>query len=419
MARLLRWLGADGLPREVWIVVLAAFVNRAGTMVLPFLVLWLTAERGLAPARAGAYLLLYGAVAIVTAPLAGRLADRIGPLRLMRVSMLLSGTAFLSFLAASSPASVAVSTGLLALVAEGYRPAALAVLTDLAPSGRERVVFSLNRLAINLGMSVGPAVGGFLVTNSFRWLFVLDGVTSLAAAGLLFALLPADLAAHAAPPEEKTRHAAAHRDGRFLWFLLAFVPTGIVFFQHEGALPLHLVRGLGFRESAYGLLFSLNTLLIVLFEVKLNAATAHWTHRRALVVGSLLTGAGFGAYAIATSPWAVALATAVWTFGEMVFVPGSSAYVADAAPAARRGEYMGLYQMTFGLSFALGPWLGTLLLERAGATALWLAMLALALLSALLFVFLRDGKAAPRAESSGPADGNRTGSAPYDSPEPS
>jgi MFS family permease len=171
-------------------------------------------------------------------------------------------------------------------------------------------------------------------------------------------------------------------------------PVTLVFFQHESAMALFLVDRLGFPETFYGALFTLNTLLIVALEVPLNAATAHWPHRRALALGSALFGLGFGLLAVAHSALAVAGTVVVWTFGEMVLLPSMAAYVADLAPAERRGEYMGLYTMTFSGAFALGPWLGTVVLAHFGPVVLWSSVFLLGTVSAFLLANVYEVEAA-------------------------
>ena len=167
-------------------------------------------------------------------------------------------------------------------------------------------------------------------------------------------------------------------------------PVTVVFFQHISSMPLFVVRDLGLSAATYGLLFSLNCLLIVLFEVALNSATAHWPHRRTLALGAILSGAGFGAMAFAWNAWSLAITVVLWTFGEMLFFPASAAYATDIAPDARRGEYSGLYTMAFSLAFAVGPWAGTVVLERAGARTLWGLTFVLGLAAAVMFLRLPE-----------------------------
>jgi predicted MFS family arabinose efflux permease len=386
------WSGLAGLPRGIWVLFAVSFVNRLGTMFLPFLVLYLTRHLGFTPGNAAAMIALYGAVGIAVGPLAGRLADHWGAERVMKLSLFSSGALLVLFPLARSHAGVAAMTVAIAVTAEAFRPANLSLATHVVPAENRKAAFSLLRLAINLGMSFGPAAGGFLAAISFPALFWVDGATSLLA-GLVLLVRPvgggAAATAQDAPARPGNPLAAALSDGRYLYFLAAALPVILVFFQHVAALPLFLVRDLGRSPSTFGLLFSLNTLLIVLLEVPLNLATAGVPHHRTLFSGALLIAAGFGLYALPGGLPAVVLGTVVWTFGEMILLPGLSSFVADAAPAALRGTYMGLYSMTFSVGFALGPWLGTQLLDRRGATVLWVSMFALGAISAALLARVR------------------------------
>src|SRR5262249_30185629 len=195
---------------------------------------------------------------------------------------------------------------LLAIVRESFRPAAMGFIGETVVPANRKSAFALYRLAINLGMAIGPAVGGVLATLSFRYLFLADGATSIAAGVVLaLAALPARRrSAPAGAHSTKTRirlTTAAHADPRFLSFLAGGLPVTIIFFQHIPSMPLYIVRDLFLSPKTFGLLFSLNCLLICVFEIPLNAATAHWPHRRTLAIGAVLSGAGFGAMAFAHS----------------------------------------------------------------------------------------------------------------------
>jgi predicted MFS family arabinose efflux permease len=389
------WKDLRHLPRPVWVVAASQLVNRAGSMVLSFLVLYLTRERGFSPEHAGFMLFLYGAGAIVSAPIAGRLADRWGAVPLMRVSLFLSGGMLLVYPLARTPSTIAAVTIALAMLTEAFRPAAMSFFGEMVAPARRRSAFAVYRLAINLGMAIGPAIGGILATISFRYLFFADAGTSISA-GLVLALaaLPArekKASLGQAQLSTTTRlrlSTAAHADPRFLFFLAGVLPVTVVFFQHISSMPLFIVNNLGLSPRTFGLLFSLNCLIIVVLEIPLNAATAHWSHRRTLALGALLSGAGFGAMAFARDFWSLAATVVLWTFGEMLFFPASAAYATDIAPDARRGEYSGLYTMVFSLAFAIGPWAGTVVLERAGARILWSATFLLGALAAAMFLRL-------------------------------
>jgi MFS family permease len=389
------WSDLAGLPRDSWLLALATLVNRAGTMVIPFLALHFTRNLGFSAGQAGMALAVYGVVSLLISPFAGRLADRVGSQRILTLSLFLGGLGFWALPLLRTLPQVLVGMMVLSAVSEAMRPATLALVSDLAPPALRRQAFALNRLAINLGMSVGPALGGFLAARSFETLFWVDGATSIAAALvlLLFPLRVDSVESHAAAPPSL----GAIADRRLRYVILCLLPAILVFFQHDGAMPVWMVEDLGMPTQNFGLLFTINTLLIVFLEVRLNGLTAHWSPARAMSVGSALCTVGFGALAFLSSYWGVVATVVVWTFGEMILFPSTAAYVSELAPPARRGEYMGFYSMTFGIGFTLGPWAGLSVLEAAGARTLWLACLAVGTVSTVLLARIRPESAAPVA----------------------
>jgi MFS family permease len=384
------WKSLRGLPRDIWVLSLASLINRAGTMVLPFLVLYLTRELGFSPASAGLALGVYGIGSIIVSPVAGKLSDVTGPLPIMRASLIGTGVLLLAFPLVRSYAGILVITLALAFISECFRPATLALVASIVTPEQRKPAYALVRLAINLGMSIGPAAAGFLAARSFRWIFLVDGATTIVA-GIVLITVP--FAAVKRFASERDAHSAQRSsdssssilgDRRMLFFLVALFLTGVVFFQHDGPMSLFLVQDLGLSPAFYGALFTINTLMIVFMEVPLNSATANWPHARALALGSFLFALGSGVFAFATGPGRIIAGVVIWTFGEMMLFPQAAAYVAEIAPPARRGAYMGAYSLAFNVSFAVGPWAGTVAFARYGSKALWLSVFAIGVLSALM-----------------------------------
>jgi MFS family permease len=353
-------------------------------MVLPFLTLYLTRDRRVSAAAAGLTLTIYGVTAVVVAPLAGRLSDRLGGLRIIKLSLFLTGLVLFVFPLANNLISILVATCLWAIANEAFRPPSMSLIGQLAGPAQRKAAFALYRLAINLGMSIGPVVGGFLAMRSFKLLFYVDAATALLA-GLLLVLLPwrpdkSQFAAVEASETGATANASAVvvpyssvlKDRRFVYFLVAMIPVELVFFQTLAAMPLFLVRDLHFTEAGFGMLLAINTVLIILVEVPLNTAMTDWSHRHSLTLGALLIGIGFGGMVIDGGMFWLAITVVVWTFGEMILLPASAAYVSDVAPPARSGAYMGLYSMGFSVAFSIGPLLGVQAMERLGSRSVWI-----------------------------------------------
>lgn len=385
----------------VWRLAIATLVNRSGTMVLPFLILFLTEERGFSPVEAGRTLALYGVGGLLGAFLGGWLCDRVAPRRVMIASLVLTGCGFLILGRLEARWALALAIFLVSVVGEAFRPANGAAIAAASTAEDRTRSFALNRLAINAGMSFGPAVGGLLAQRDYGWLFLVDGLTCLAAAGLL--AVGDDLARPAAAPAAAEAPARSPwRDGPFLALLLLMTAVGLVFFQANGAFPLTLRRDYGWSELRIGLMLAVNTVIIVLFEMVLVNATRRVDPLLLVGAGSVLFCAGFGLLPLGSGVAWVAFTVAVWTVGEMLSMAAGSAAVANRAGPRSLGRYMGLYVLSFSAAQVVAPVLGTWAYERFGAAALWYACGALAVPMALGFAALapawrRDREAEPAA----------------------
>ena len=389
------WKGLKGLPHDMWALFFTSLINRSGTMVIPFLALYLTKKIGVSPAEAGAALLVYGAAAFIAAPLTGKLSDNIGSIKVMKFALYGSGVLFFIFSFITNYNWILVAIFFLAAVNESFRPANLSLITEIVAPSQRRMAFALNRLAINAGMSIGPVIGGFLTLIDYHYLFYANAVASIAA-GIYFSSVKwSSLSSEKAvePLEDKLRvKFAILNDKYFLFFLLAVIPANLVFFQHLGALPLYIVDDLGYTTAAFGLFGSINTILIIIAEVPLNNWMNNVSYKKTLMLGALFAGIGFGGFVIATTTIPLVIAIIVFTIGEMIFFPITAAYTSEIAPADRRGEYMGYYQMTFSFAFSAGPWLGTVVYQNYGSVILWSGALVLGLISAALMFFVRERK---------------------------
>ena len=366
------------LPRPAWIVFGGVFINRFGSFVLPMLTLYLT-RAGFTPFKAGLAVGAYGGGHLVASMLGGHFADRIGRRNTIAVSMFGSAVAMLALSQMRAYAPIVIVTFLAGCAAEMYRPASVALVTDLVPAENRVVAFGVYRFAVNLGFAAGPALAGFLAGHSYLLVFLGDAITSVAYGLIALALLPHGVRSAAKDESAGGALRIIARDRPFLLFLFATVCITLVEFQFIASLALH-VTGHGYSAAVYGALISMNGALIVFFELWITSFVQRFHLLRAIATGYLLAGIGFALTGLAHTIPMLAVTVVIWTCGEMIGMPPASAFVARIAPERFRGRYMGMLSVAWALGLLAGPPLGTLVFERNPA-ALWSACLLLGVIS--------------------------------------
>lgn len=416
-----------GLERRVWMLAAATLINRSGSMVLPFLSLYLTRHLEYSALEAGRIVALYGVGAVLGSYLGGWLSDRVDPIRVLAGSLLASAVGFLALIKIQSFLGFAVAVTLTSTVAEGFRPALMvAVALTCRPETRTRS-FALIRLAANLGMSVGPALGGILAVRGYGWLFFCDALTCSAAAVFVLMKLgragssrtstetpaPSSDKLEPARPAERPRGepdaGSPWKDLPFLAFCGLVVAMATALFQIWTTFPLYLRSVYRLSEAAIGPVLALNAGLIALFEMPLLRAVERRRMMPLISVGALLTCAGMGLLPLGSGLAMAAASTVVWTVGEMLELPFTNTIVAERAPAGSTGRYMGMFTLTFSIAFIIAPIVGTAVYEGLGPSALWYGVAAFGLLLWLGFTLL-----APAIERSRPAGAGVQPPAPVD-----
>lgn len=349
------------LPRAAWILFGGTFINRFGTFVMPFLVIYMT-RLGYTPAQAGVAVSAYGLGHLIASMAGGYLADHIGRRYTIAISMFGSSVSMVALSQAEGYLPILGITFIVGGFGELYRPAAQALISDLVSAEQRVTAFGVYRMAINLGFAFGPATAGFLADRSFLYLFLGDAITSFAYGIVALVALPHGLRGQTKhePATEGIR--VALRDPLFVRFLLATLCVTWIEFQIHATLPLH-ISAQGFGTSTYGLLMSLNGAMIVLFELGITAWTQKMPQQPMIALGYGLSGIGFALTGLAYGIPALAATVVVWTIGEMIYAPVSGAFVSGLAPERYRGRYMGLWVMSWSTGMLLGPTLGTLLYQ--------------------------------------------------------
>jgi MFS family permease len=339
------------LPPIVQILVAGTFVNRLGSLIVPFLTLVLNREFHLTEMETGLMVAAYGAGTIVAMWAGGHLTDRLGRRRTLLVSLIGGGA--LAAAMGLSP-SIRVFTPLLiafAFFADLYRPASAAIIADLLPSADRAVGFAALRMAINLGFGCGVMVGGFLADVNWRLLFFGDGVTTLLFGVLVYLRVPETQ--HPAPAAAPAGHPL--RDRVFLLVLLSTFVYCMAFYADFIVLPLTVTKVAGYPAYVFGLVVSVNGFLIAAFELTAVDWLRRFRRLRVASLGVLTTAIGLGIMGLSLHWSGFLVSMVLITIGEILTLPQQSAFVTDWAPPEMRGRYLGAASAAWGLGAAAAP----------------------------------------------------------------
>ncbi|MBA3898781.1 MAG: MFS transporter [Bacteroidetes bacterium] len=380
-----------GLSNAAWLLALIMFINRAGSMVIPFLSIYLITQLKLSVAEVGIVLSAFGLGSMAGSFLGGYLTDRIGQFKVQFMSLTVGGLMFLVLAYVKTYEYLVVWLFLVSTVADSLRPANASSVALYARPENVTRAFSLNRMAVNLGFSIGPAIGGLLAAMSYFWLFMVDGFTCIAA-GFLFYFAFRNRKTY--QPEnsktsetgEKIKRVSAFKDKRYLAFAFCCCIFATLFFQLFTTLPLYYREIYQLPEENIGLLLGLNGLVVFVFEMVLvylygNKFKTH----QFIVTGILLTGLSFVLLNLFEGAWILYLAMIVLSFSEIFAMPFMVTYTVERSGAHNKGSYMGLYALSYSTAFVIAPFLGTQIIMHYGFDYLWWFAGVLAIIGALGF----------------------------------
>ena len=401
----------SGLSREIWLLSLVMLINRSGTMVIPFLTIFLTKYLDFTLAQSGIVMSCFGVGAVIGNLLGGKLSDRIGPYPVQFWSLIGTGLMFMVLMNMKTMLGFCLAIFVLSIIAESFRPANLASIAAYSkPENRTRSL-SLVRLAVNLGYSAGPAIGGLLAAYAgYNWLFMVDGLTCISAAFMFRLMLRKRKAPKAEPvpaEEKQNKKNAALADKTYLWFSFYMFLAIIAFMQIFTTYPVYLKEHFLMNEDHIGFLMSLNGLFIVAFEMPLIYALEKGGFNKVVLVtlGALLFGVGYLVFLVPGIWWGIAIISMLaLTIGEMVNFPFANTFAVERTTPQNRGQYMGIFTMTFSLSHIVAPLLGMYVAEVLGYNALWLMMglLSWAAVAGFWNLRVKARKVAPPRKSQSP-----------------
>jgi predicted MFS family arabinose efflux permease len=392
-----------GLSQASWMLALIMFINRAGAMVVPFLSVYLTEAMGFKLKDAGIIMSLFGMGATCGAFLGGWLTDKIGHFKVQLTSLLLSSGMFLVVLQLKTFESIAAGIFLLSLVAECLRPANASSVSYYAKPENVTRAFSLNRMASNLGFSIGPALGGLLASIAYKWLFIGDAITCICA-GIFFyfyfrsrtgfgkqaANVSETARENAMEPEQKTTKVRSpYTDLKFVLFAVLSCLFATIFFQFFTTLPIYYRKVYDLSESGIGLLLALNGILVFSLEmVVVYIIGDKFKLAHLMALGALVMGFSFVLLNLFEGHPVLYAAMAILSASEILAMPFMATIAVQRSNNFNRGSYMGLYTLSYSAAHIISPFLGTNIIADFGFRTLWWTLGGMSVIAAAGFYLL-------------------------------
>lgn len=379
-------------PRQVWLLFGGLLISATGgSMVWPFLSIHLRQHLRIPLTTVGLLLSLNSGAGLVTTFLAGPVADRFGRKGVMTLSLLASGIVYVAMSAADSLPLWAILMALLGAFGPLFRVGSNAMIADLVPPEQRPGAYALLRMSNNLGIAIGPAIGGFAAAASYTLTF-LGAATAYGIFFLLVLFLIRETLPLAETDSTKRTGDGGYgpllRDRQFLAFCgvatLAVFPASMMMVL----LPVYVKEQYNVVESQYGFIMAANAAMVVLFQYAVTQVTKRYRHLPVLAAGALFYALGVGSVSLGRGFGAFLVSMVIMTVGELILVPTGTTLAANLSPADMRGRYMGIYGLTWGIGFGLGPVLGGYLNDNITPVAIWYGALVIGLVATLGFLLL-------------------------------
>lgn len=374
---------ARRLPRAFWILFTGQLVNRAGNVVVAFLTFYL-ASRGLTGGESSVVVAALGAAGVLSQPLGGAIADRLGARTALLLGMLGTAACLVLLGCARSFPALVMGAALLGVIGDVYRPAGAALLVAIVSPAQRLRAFGLVYWAVNLGFPVAGAAGGLLASRGYWALFALDAATCTVFAAVIAVGIPDSVG----PARRgRTGYRAALRDRSLL--ALTALTFGYVAVVNQCTVGVAFaVRDAGFGPAEYALVAIVNGAGIVVLQPLCARVSRRWAPMRVLAVSMLVIGGGMALTGLASTPAAFAATVLVWTLGEAGTGGITAALTADLAPDGAHGRYQAVLGWGAGTAKLAAATLGAMTYTFAGATALWTACAAIGVAGCVAGLFL-------------------------------
>jgi MFS family permease len=383
-------------PRDFWMMIVVNFVDRlGGSLLFPFFALYVTKKFNVGMTEVGGLFAIFFISSFIGAFPGGALTDRFGRKGIIIFSLIASSvsTLFMGFVNEFQVfLMVAFISGIFTDVGG---PAYEAVFMDMLPQEKRASGFGIRRVAFNLAIVLGPVIGGFLAARSYLALFIIDSIVSGIVAVMVFLLIPETKPAAVVgiEPESTAQTFKGYlqvlRDGKFMAFTFVCLLTWLVYMNVNTTLGVFLRDQHGVSESGYGSLISINAAMVVLFQFPITRRLERHSPMLMMALGAFFIAFGLLLYGLVSTYWWFAIAMAILTVGEMVTIPIANAVVAHFSPEEMRGRYNFIYGNSWGISFAIGPYLAGLVLDHYDPNLLWYACGVVGMIAVLGFLALQ------------------------------
>jgi predicted MFS family arabinose efflux permease len=383
----------SGLSRNIWLLSLIMLINRSGAMVLPFMSLYLTTSLGFTLSQTGWVMGAYGLGSILGAYIGGLLTDKIGYYYVQLYSLIGSALMLVGLIFIKDYVTVMLIVFLFSTITDTLRPANSVAIASYAKSENRTRSFSLMRFAINLGFSIGPALGGIIAgLAGFKWIFLVDALTCLIAAFILIKFLPYNKQLEAEKKDiVASKGLSAYKDYKYLAFIILVSLYAIAFFQVFTSVPVYWEKEWGFTPTEIGLLLALNGLIVVIVEMPMVRAMENFKRFMVLIsLGCVMMIIGFGSLLAGwTSIIPAILFIMFMSFSEMLAMPFMTNYAVSRPTESRQGQYMALYAMAYGIAHVVAPMGSMYLADEYSFKTLYIIMTGLSVVITIAFFALR------------------------------
>ena len=379
-------------PRQFWLMFCGMTISTIGSsMIWPFLMIYASGKLGLPRTTVASLMTINASSALVAAFLAGPIIDRVGRKGVMVFSLAANGVAYFLLSRAGTLPQFALLMGLSGSVNPLYRVGGDAMMADLIPPKNRPDAYALLRMSNNIGISIGPAIGGFIATTSYTFAFY-GATIGLISYSLLLAIFARETIPQRLDSQPEPNPLAAYgrilKDGPFVSFVGTFTLTSMCAVLIWVLMGVYAKEQYHIPENQYGFLATTNALMVVFFQVYVTRFTKQYPALKVMVVGSFFYAMGVGSVALAQGFWGFWSSMVVMTLGELMLMPTSSSYVANLAPTHMRGRYMSIYGLTWNMAAAIGPLMGGFLNDAIAPTATWYGGMFVGLLGMAGFMWL-------------------------------